>query len=620
MDKNMIKIDDFVRQRLSGGEEKERAGAWLQMRDLLDEKMPLRPAAGGYNWRRMLTAATGLLLFASLTVGGYKMYTGFRPDDEALAVGNRDAAYKLPNGNASFNGNKENAASYSTDNEVNTVGSKENNALVTDENSTHVSNKEDANNYVAKKLNIAENNIPHSSKAETAILNNKPTKNTETITDNNLKTTTSTPNSANNVNDKNNTALAGNNTNVNNNNTSNINAAGSNNSNASGTAATNTNTNTNAKIVGETNTNEPLHPTPASQPTASDISAGKNALNTTEAFRQDQITVKQPVTEKDSMSEIAVTEKLKVDFIRRTVTSSKDTTSVGKLAIENPSKDNVAAATAANANAAKTETVATNAALKTETKSLAKTSKTKVHRSGLFDAQKLKEMVIETQFRLGQVKFHTGITGGINNYMFGPNSMMGIQIGLRETVDFDEKWSMFTEMKYMQRFNKNYVVKDNYWQVGAIVGNEYRASEIEHFFKFSALHTIEMPVAVRYALFRQLHIFVGGNLVYNFKINAEEITRASEERTYTGSSFGLQYQPSVHLDHFGSRFSAGYLAGFSYQVSPTFDIDARVIKNFWDNAAGSGPRKISDQLLYRPSLQFSIGYKFPQRNKIPPAK
>ena len=99
MDKNMINIDDFVRQRLSGGEEKERAGAWLHMRDLLDDKMPLRPAAGGYNWRRMLTAATGLVLLASLTVGGYKMYTGFRMNEPVQTGAPSDVAYTLPQNN-----------------------------------------------------------------------------------------------------------------------------------------------------------------------------------------------------------------------------------------------------------------------------------------------------------------------------------------------------------------------------------------------------------------------------------------------------------------------------------------------------------------------------------------
>ncbi|MBS1688897.1 MAG: hypothetical protein JSS96_09250, partial [Bacteroidetes bacterium] len=46
MDKNMINIDDLFKQRFNR-EEEERPGAWLRMRDLLDDKMPINaPAAG----------------------------------------------------------------------------------------------------------------------------------------------------------------------------------------------------------------------------------------------------------------------------------------------------------------------------------------------------------------------------------------------------------------------------------------------------------------------------------------------------------------------------------------------------------------------------------------------
>ena len=73
MDKNMINIDEFVKQRLEGVEENERAGAWLNMRDLLDEKMPLSPVKGVFNWRKYLTATGGLLLLTLFSFGGYEL-------------------------------------------------------------------------------------------------------------------------------------------------------------------------------------------------------------------------------------------------------------------------------------------------------------------------------------------------------------------------------------------------------------------------------------------------------------------------------------------------------------------------------------------------------------------
>lgn len=612
MDKNMIKIDDFVRQRLSGGEEKERAGAWLQMRDLLDDKMPSGGViAGGYNWRRMLTAATGLLLIASLTVGGYKMYNTYHPDNEMLAAGNLNSAYKISGEHTTSPASKNyqgNSNSSSNNEESPKDNQKDEHQLRTSENGGVTINNHRAEEIsTIKNVNLQTNNNQNgnNTEGENAPAYTKPSSHNETN---------------NNTNDIN-KSFAGKNIQANENQAS-INTPGVNN------PASGENNNTQNAIARATspvnhhNESAPITQQPTPQSAAPAIAAEKAA--TTGAGQVKTHTTagtKKSVAIKDSMPKIAITEKLKVDPIRRTVVSSKDTTSVSKMVVEKiiPASNEAAIAQNTPPQAAVPQ-ANTGTVAKAESKSTSAAAKTRSANSGYTMADRLKEILIETQFRLGQVKFYMGITGGINNYMYGSNSMMGIQIGPTLTAEFDEKWSMFIEPKYMQRFNKNYVVKDNYWQVGEINGNQYQASEIEHFFKFSALHTIEMPVALRYQLFKQLHIFAGGNLVYNFKINAEEITRVSEEQTYTGSSFGLPYQPSVHLDHFGSRFSAGYLLGLGYQVSPVFDLNARMTKNFWDNAAGSGPRKISDQLLYRPSFQLSIGYRFLQRNKIPPAK
>ncbi len=71
MDKNFVNVDDLVRQRLSGGEEKERAGAWMRMSELLEQEEKSRPV--GLYWRRMFGALGVLFLITSVTVAGYKM-------------------------------------------------------------------------------------------------------------------------------------------------------------------------------------------------------------------------------------------------------------------------------------------------------------------------------------------------------------------------------------------------------------------------------------------------------------------------------------------------------------------------------------------------------------------
>jgi hypothetical protein len=82
MDNNMMHIDELFSQKLGGREEKERAGAWLKMRELLDEKMPVNPSA--INWRRILGYTSALLLLASATAGSFHY---FRNTGSSLSMG-----------------------------------------------------------------------------------------------------------------------------------------------------------------------------------------------------------------------------------------------------------------------------------------------------------------------------------------------------------------------------------------------------------------------------------------------------------------------------------------------------------------------------------------------------
>jgi len=86
MDKNMIKIDDLLRQRLGDAEEQERPGAWLHMRDLLDQQMPVRGVPGGaFNWRRMFGYLGGLVLLLAVSAGGYQALQSFNSDGNIAA-------------------------------------------------------------------------------------------------------------------------------------------------------------------------------------------------------------------------------------------------------------------------------------------------------------------------------------------------------------------------------------------------------------------------------------------------------------------------------------------------------------------------------------------------------
>ncbi|MBC7554453.1 MAG: PorT family protein [Taibaiella sp.] len=77
MDNNLINIDDLMRQRLGGGEEQERSGAWLRMEQLL-EKDERRKPLGFLYWKRAMSYGGLMVLLAAASLGGYEMTTAFR--------------------------------------------------------------------------------------------------------------------------------------------------------------------------------------------------------------------------------------------------------------------------------------------------------------------------------------------------------------------------------------------------------------------------------------------------------------------------------------------------------------------------------------------------------------
>ncbi len=82
MDNNLVSVDDLVRQRLSGAEEREPSGAWLRMRELLDEKEDRKPV--GFMWRRMFGGLAIIAMLGTLSLGGYEITSHYR----SLGTGN----------------------------------------------------------------------------------------------------------------------------------------------------------------------------------------------------------------------------------------------------------------------------------------------------------------------------------------------------------------------------------------------------------------------------------------------------------------------------------------------------------------------------------------------------
>lgn len=202
-----------------------------------------------------------------------------------------------------------------------------------------------------------------------------------------------------------------------------------------------------------------------------------------------------------------------------------------------------------------------------------------------------------------------GITAGINSNFFGSNSFKGFQFGMTANLIFNDTWNIMTEMKYFHRLNNNKSIEDNYYSYTPALNNQYSKQLLLNSYSFSTLHSIEMPIAIRYAK-GKFNFYSGGNFLYSFSIN----TGAETLPTYgvapeLVNEVGPDNAPKLKEEDFRSRFGIGYLFGFSYKLAPNANLDFRTVQTVWDNSDGAGARSVSGQLYRAPSLQLSIMYR-----------
>jgi hypothetical protein len=229
--------------------------------------------------------------------------------------------------------------------------------------------------------------------------------------------------------------------------------------------------------------------------------------------------------------------------------------------------------------------------------------------------QKMLSAFNDIKQNASRTQFVPGITAGINANFFGPSSFKGFQFGLTGDIIFNEKWNIMTEFKYFHRLNNSTQIDDNFYTYTQ-VGSQYRKDLQLNSYSFSALHSLELPVSVRYHQ-GKFDFYAGGNFLYTFSINTGAATQpAVGVAPEFVSAPGNDNSPTLNEADFSSRFGLGYLFGFSYQVAPKFNIDIRNVQTVWDNAASTGARSISNQLYKTPSLQLSIMYRLGgNRNK-----
>lgn len=630
MDKNMIKIDDLVRQRLTGAEEQERTGAWLNMRDLLDEKMPSRKPLAVFPWKKLMTAVTGVTLLAMLGAGGYRLYSN-RTELSML----NSMTHEEP-----VNGQLINATTNSISKPVNSPKDKQG---IAEDKITIVNKKNSAalGNDLSLNKDMHQQNITEKSAPLTIHKNNQDKPNNSTnqhSKTNNKKEEVFTSNTTTKANKQSIVALTNKEEKVDDDRVM-----------QPSLIASNTHANTkqhNNKNVFNASTNNRTQ-----QQVTKQVKVELNTKNTEAKVnsvlnsssqplvKDNTATVKQ-VVKRDTFNSITLLQRVELNPLTRKAKFVNDTVAMGKMAVEHvqtlPVKEEQQLALANTKRITSTATIAPAATMVNVSSSsiLAENSllvplstmKVKAHKTQAWDARSFNDVVRDVQYNLSLVRFYPGIIFGINNNMFGTNNINGLHIGLTGNFTFGEHWNMMAELKYMHRINQGTNLQDNYAKVtdSAVNSNgqkTYLQSNVEHFFKFSTMQSLELPISVRYA-FNRFNLFAGVNMAYNFAVNAEEVDRTFDTTIVVSGALGLALgkEPQVKITDFGPRFSLGYLLGVGYQLSPSVQLDFRATQNLWDNATSSGGLLVSKQLYRMPSLQLSLSYRFNQRARIPKAR
>jgi len=606
MDKNMIHIDELVKQRLGGGEEREIPGSWARMRELLDKEMPEKKrVAGYYNWRRMFGTVTGLLLLSVLTVGSYNLVNSYR-----LNTANSEKVISAANTMTSMSGNVNdlNKAQHRS-----IVSAKTQKAPIRSGKSsvrTHINN---ITSYAANKPDLEIDK--HSGDAEIVPPPISQKKLVITSSDNKLTNKASQKGKFNKV-------AAGKKASVQDaeftdKEKGTVVAHEKSDNLLTTTAGPSKEINNKQSLLHSEENNNAVgnekHPVQSSDNFSSAATADNTRLKLTPAPIQ-------PDLPKDTLKKMQVIQRMAINPLTQMSRIMIDTVSIERLAVNRNANINPTVA-ASNGSLSIAASVANAEVTANETLVPLSNFKIQSRKTSKWNARSFDEVVQDVKFNLAQTKFYPGISAGGNSYMFGYNNLSGFQLGLFGLFTFGEAWGAMGELKYIQRFNSGATLSDNYIDVVQKQGS-YLQGNVEHFFKFTSLQSIEMPLALRYAAGR-LNLFGGLNLAYHFAVNVDEQTLTSPDTAYkafNNPGGKIKVRPSVSYDDFRARFALGGLLGISYELLPSLQLDFRATKNVWDNGYGLGAEQVSSQLYNAPSIQFSIFYRFSQRNQIPKAK
>lgn len=635
MDKNMIKIDDLLRQRMSDAEEDDRPAAWLQMRDLLDKQMPVRSAA--VNWRRMFGYLAGVALLAALSVGGYQVSQSFNSTgpvaDNAGNTNNTSsdravhglagtAINSLPDtrqqaeavqqpapatdaaGNINSTASTSSAPQQITTNQPEKAGVDKPNTTNHNNNSGAVAKGNATGNNNSQQPAQSADKQNWSSAAKTAsnksgeVAGANPLKDSKLMKGNNAAGNVASASEKNNPNGTNAAAAKNNKSEfTTNNNNSPADKVANNNKPSQSAATTGTGSaNKNQQTTTNRNNNEAV------------------AMNNRKpsAIEEDEYVERNIPIRKLEMEERATKDGIVLDTIFNgddvmTIRERKEPKEALAMNDEEASGSNINPASAAPS--AKKE--AGEEGVPMQKLGDHRTASKKMKN---FNPQRFEEVVRNAKFRMGSVKFYPGIVGGINATT---NGNFGIHGGLAANVTVGDRWSILTEVKYAHRFNSaNKNMQDDYITnvKPALLGGQYvyTYDSMEHYYNFSSFGSLEVPLLITYTPYDSRFVFMaGGNFRYNLKIDPAEYEQRYllERPTYSTSEPQFETEKQILLSDFAPTMSISPMIGVGYNVRPAFRLDLRLSQSIWNNTSTKGQKEIYKSLYNMPQVQLNMTYR-----------
>lgn len=588
MDKNMIKIDDLLRQRLGDAEEQERPGAWLHMRDLLDQQMPVKGVPGGaFNWRRMFGYLGALVLLLAVSAGGYQVLHSF--NSEAPLAANTGAG---------------NPATPST-------------GLAGVASDAALPQELQENAMAAEEQEVVAGNT-----AQTGMATTQQTQQTATtdapVTTNKkgAANTTNNNNQGNNSNNQQQAIVASNTTTV----EKTVSNATKNNK--TDIAPNSGNTATNAKAGNAANDNPMVNKATgqnkqepgASQSVAGNNTTGNNATKNNKSPEPTHLEKEVPyqkieIQEREGKNGLVKKDTIfnGEDVMKVKVPNNKELLALNKKDDNNSGANMNPAAAAPSANKEASE----------ENAGMQKLGDHKVASKKMrnYNSNRFEEVVRNAKFRMGAIKFYPGIVGGINGTL---NGNLGVHAGLAGNLSVSDRWSILAEVKYAHRLNfaNDKKIQDDYItnvKFANVNGQGvYTYDSMEHYYNFGSYASLELPLMVTYSEDRWVYM-LGGNFRYNFRIsNLQEVEqRYLLEQSLTSTTepkFSTEKQ--ILLSDFTPSMNIAPMLGVGYQALPGLRLDLRASKSVWNNSTTFGQKEISKSLYNTPQVQFNITYRF----------